>query len=156
MSISIDQIKKLRTQTKAGIMEVRQALEETNGDMEAAKQWLQKRGLDKAAKKADRETGDGLIGVYVHAGGKIGAMVKLGCETDFVAKTEEFQTVAREVAMQVASMNPENIEELLKQSYIRDSKKTIEDLVKETIAKLGENVKILEMSRLEIEQTPVC
>jgi elongation factor Ts len=149
MAVKLSQIKQLRKETKAGMMEVRKALEETNGDLEKAKEWLQKRGMDKAAKKADRETGDGWIGSYVHAG-KVAAMVKLACETDFVAKTEDFQALAREVAMQVASMNPESVEELLQQSYIRDSKKTIEDLIKEAIAKMGENIQVVEITRMAI------
>ncbi|NMC35799.1 translation elongation factor Ts [Candidatus Beckwithbacteria bacterium] len=150
MSISVDQIKKLRAQTKAGVMEVRQALTESNGDIAKAKDWLRKKGLDKAAKKADRETGDGLVTAYIHAGGQIGALVKLGCETDFVAKTSEFQTLASEIAMQIASMEPKDVKQLLAQSYIRDSKKTIDDLIKEAIAKLGENIQIIEFKRLAI------
>lgn len=149
MKIDLKMIKQLREETKAGIVEVKKALTESDGDMKKAKEWLVKRGLDKAAKKADRETGDGWIGNYVH-GGKVAALVKLSCETDFVAKTDEFQALAREIAMQVASMNPENIEELLKMSYIRDSKKTIEDLVKEGIAKMGENIQVTEFSRMAI------
>ena len=149
MAVDVKQIKQLRSETKAGIVEVKKALTETNGDMAKAKEWLVKRGLDKAAKKADRETGDGWIGSYVH-GGKVAALVKLSCETDFVAKTDDFQDLAREIAMQVASMNPESVEELLKQNYIRDSKKTIEDLVKEGIAKMGENIVVSEMIRMAI------
>ncbi|MGI5827950.1 MAG: translation elongation factor Ts [Patescibacteria group bacterium] len=156
MKVTIDQIKKLRIETRAGVMEVRQALTESNSDMEKAKEWLRQKGLDKAAKKSDRETGDGLVEAYVHTGGKVGALVKLTCETDFVARTEEFQKLAREIAMQVASMNPENVEELFKQTYIRDAKRTIEDLVKEAIAKLGENIKVDSFTRLAIEQTSTC
>jgi len=150
MSISIDHIKKLRAETKAGVMEVRKALEEAKGDMAEAKKWLISQGLVKAAKKADRETGEGLIVSYIHNGGKVGAMVKLGCETDFVANTEEFQTLGKEIGMQIASMNPETIEELLKQDYIRDGSKTIDALIKESIAKIGENIVVLEMKRMEI------
>ncbi|PIP52838.1 translation elongation factor Ts [Candidatus Beckwithbacteria bacterium CG23_combo_of_CG06-09_8_20_14_all_34_8] len=149
MTISIDQVKKLRAETKAGVMEVRKALEQSKGDMKKAKKWLIEQGLSKAAKKADRETGDGLIAAYIH-NGQIGALVKVGCETDFVAKTEEFQTLCKEIAMQVASMNPESIEELLAQAYIRDSKQTINDLIKSAIAKIGENIVVLEIKRMEI------
>jgi len=147
--ISMDQIKKLRLETKAGVMEVKKALEESKGDMEKAKKWLIEQGLAKAAKKADRETGEGLVYAYVH-GGKIGAMVKVGCETDFVAKTEEFVSLCKEIAMQVASMNPQTIDELLNQAYIRDPKQTIGDLVKAAIAKIGENIVVLEMKRMVI------
>lgn len=150
MAVSLDLIKKLRKETKAGVMEVRKALEEGKGDFDKAKKWLVKRGLDKAAKKADREIAEGTVASYVHNTGKVAAIVKLGCETDFVAKTEDFQELAKEIAMQVASMNPENVEELLKMSYIRDSKKTIDDLVKAAIAKLGENIQVVEFSRLAI------
>lgn len=150
MNISIDQIKKLRADTKAGVMEVKKALEEAKGDMEKAKKWLIEQGLSKAAKKADRETGDGLIISYIHNGGKVGAIVKLGCETDFVANTEEFQTLGKEIAMQIASMNPESIDDLLVQAYIRDPKQSINDLIKSAIAKIGENIVVLEMKRMEI------
>jgi elongation factor Ts len=150
MEISTDLIKKLRKQTKAGLMDVSKALQESNGDLEKAKKWLIKQGLSKAAKKADRKTSDGLVESYIHNGGKVGSMVKLACETDFVAKTEDFQKLAREIAMQIASMNPKDVKELLAQAYIRDSKKTIEDLVKEAIAKLGENIQIIEFKRMEI------
>jgi len=131
------------------MMECKKALEETNGDINLAIDELRKKGLSKAAKKADRETGDGLIAAYIH-NGQIGALVKVGCETDFVAKTEEFQTLCKEIAMQVASMNPESIEELLAQAYIRDSKQTINDLIKSAIAKIGENIVVLEIKRMEI------
>jgi len=150
MNISIDQIKKLRADTKAGVMEVKKALEEAKGDMDKAKKWLIEQGLSKAAKKADRETGDGLIISYIHNGGKVGAIVKLGCETDFVANTEEFQTLGKEIAMQIASMNPESIDDLLVQAYIRDPKQSINDLIKSAIAKIGENIVVLEMKRMEI------
>jgi elongation factor Ts len=150
MSVSIDQIKQLRSQTKAGIMEARQALTESDGDIKKAKEWLIKKGFDKAAKKADRETGEGIIEAYIHSGGRIAAMVKLACETDFVARTDDFKTLAREIAMQIASMNPKNVKALLKQAYIRDNQKTIGDLINETIAKLGENVVLKDFCRMEI------
>lgn len=150
MAISIDLIKKLREETKVGIADVKRALEQNGGDLEKAKVWLSEQGISKAAKKADRETGEGVVVSYIHAGGRIGALVKIGCETDFVANNEDFLSLAKEIAMQVASMDPENVAELEKQSYIRDPKKTIEDLVKEAIAKIGENIKILEFNRMEI------
>ena len=146
----MDQIKKLRQQTQAGVMEAKKALEESRGDMKKAKEWLKKRGLDKAAKKADRETGEGVIETYIHTNSRVGAMVKLTCETDFVARTKEFKTLAKELAMQVASMNPKDIDELLAQDYIRDSSKKIADLVKEAIAKLGENIKVDDFCQMRI------
>ncbi len=150
MKITIDQIKKIRQETKAGVMEIRTALKESKGDMVKAKDWLRKRGLDKAKKKAQRETGDGMIASYIHNGGRVGALVKLACETDFVAKTDDFQVLGKEIAMQVASMEPKTVIELQNQAYIRDPKKTIEDLIKDTIAQLGENIQIKEFCRLNI------
>ena len=150
MKTSLDQIKKLRAETKAGVMDVRQALAETNGDVAKAKAWLVKKGLDKATQKADRETKEGLVEAYIHTGGKVGAMVKLSCETDFVARTEEFKRLARELAMQVTSMDPKNIDELLNQEYIRDASKKVRDLINETIAKVGENIKVEEIKRMGI------
>lgn len=148
MTVKMDDIKKLREESGAGIMDVRKALEESKGEMNKAREFLKKRGLEKADKKAGRETGVSRVASYVHFNGKVGALVKLSCETDFVAKTEDFEQLGKEVAMQVASMNPENVEELLAQDYLRDSSKTIEQLVKEVSGKTGENVKIAEIVRL--------
>ncbi len=149
MAIDINLIKQLREETGAGIADCRIALEESDGDMAEAKEVLLKKGMERADKKADRETKAGLIYSYIH-NGRVGAMVEVGCETDFVAKTDDFVNLCKEVAMQVASMNPENVEELLKQAYIRDTKKTMEDLVKETIGKLGENIQVRRMVRFEL------
>ena len=111
---------------------------------------LKKRASEIAAKKADRETGEGLIEAYIHGGGKVGVLVELLCETDFVAKTDEFKHLAREVAMQVAAMNPTDVETLLKQEYIRDSSQTIEQFVKAVIGKLGENITVKRFIRFEL------
>lgn len=142
MAITVDQIKKLRDETGAGIMDVRKALTESEGDTAKAKQWLEKKGIKRAAEKADRETGAGYVFSYVHFNGKVGSLVKMVCETDFVAKTEDFQVLGKEIAMQVASMKPENVEELLKQDYLRDSSKTIEGMIKALSGKTGENIKV--------------
>jgi len=142
-------ILKLRKETGAGVMDAKDTLQQLGGDYEKAKAELMKLGLAKAAKKADREVKAGLVESYIHTG-RVGSLVKVSCETDFVAKTDEFKKLAKELAMQVSAMDPENIEELLKSAYIRDSKKSIEDLVKETIAKVGENIQIAEFSRFEI------
>lgn len=150
MTVNIDLLKKLREETQASIADCRMALEETAGDFEKAKEWLRKRGLERAGKKADRETAEGVIEAYTHSGGKVGAMVEVLCETDFVARTDEFKNLAHEIAMQVAAMNPESTEALLKQDYIRDNSKTIEDLVKETIAKVGENIIVKRFARIAI------
>lgn len=144
-----ESILKLRNETGAGVMDAKNALEEFLGDYTKAKEKLLKLGLAKAAKKADREVKAGLVESYIHTG-RVGALVKVSCETDFVAKTDEFKMLAKEVAMQVSAMDPENVEELLKSAYIRDSKKSIEDLVKETIAKVGENIQVTEFARFEV------
>ncbi len=143
-------LKKLRSETSASIADCRAALEETENNLEKAKEWLKKRGLEKAEKKADRETSQGIVESYIHAGGKVGVLLVLLCETDFVAKTDEFKNLARELGMQVAAMKPENLSELLKQDYIRDSSMTIEGLIKTVIGKLGENITLKEFTRYEI------
>jgi elongation factor Ts len=147
--VSVDDIKKLRELSGAGIADCREALEATKGDMNKASEYLAKKGVEKAVKKGDRETRNGLVFSYVH-GGKIGVVVNILCETDFVTKTEDFQNLGREVALQIASMDPKNVEELLEQANIRDSKVTISDMVKNVIGKLGENIKIGEFARIKI------
>ncbi|MCL6096524.1 MAG: translation elongation factor Ts [Patescibacteria group bacterium] len=143
-------LKQLREETSASIADCRIALEESGGDYKKASAWLKKHGIEKAEKKADRETSQGLVEAYVHQNGKVGVLVEVLCETDFVARTDEFKSLCHEVAMQVAAMNPKNVETLLKQEYIRDGSLTISDLVKSAIGKLGENIVIKEFSRLEI------
>ena len=149
MAIDVSLIKQLREETQAGVADCRAALEEAKGDIKQAKENLRKKGFERAAKKGDRVTNAGLIEAYVH-GGRVASLVEIMCETDFVARTDEFKTLAHEVAMQVASMNPKDAEELSKQEYIRDSSKTIEMLLKETIAKLGENIVLGRITRLEL------
>ncbi len=148
MTITVDQIKALREETGAGIMDVRRALNDSDGDVQKAKEWITKKGLARAAEKSDRETSEGFVFSYVHFNGKVGALVKLACETDFVARTDDFQNLGREIAMQVASMKPESVEDLLKEDYLRDSSKTIEQLVKSVAGKTGENVRIVAISSL--------
>ncbi|MBI2032231.1 MAG: translation elongation factor Ts [Candidatus Levybacteria bacterium] len=150
MNISIDQIKQLREETAASIADCRKALEESNGDYKKTLEWLKKRGIEKAEKKADRETPQGIVEAYVHGNGKIGVLITLLCETDFVARTDEFKALAHEIALQVSAMNPKNVESLLAQEYIRDPQMTIEQLVKQTIGKLGENIAVREFIRLEL------
>jgi len=151
MKISIEDVKKLRIKTGAGIADCRKALEESDGDFKKAEGLLKSWGLEIASKKKDRATGQGLVETYIHSGGKVGAMVEVNCETDFVAKTDEFINLAHEVAMQIAAMDPADVEELSKQEYIRDSSKTIDDLVKEVITKVGENIAIKRFIRFELE-----
>lgn len=156
----MDKIKELRELTGAGIMDAKRAIEEVEnsrtrelkGDeiIELAKKIIEARGLAKAAKKSDRSTAAGRVYSYIHATGKVGAMVEIACETDFVADNADFVTLCKEVAMQIASMNPAGVEELLAMDYIRDGSKKIEDLVKALIAKTGENMKIVRFSRFEL------
>lgn len=143
-------IKKLRDETQASIADCRKALEETKDDYDKALGWLKKHGIEKAEKKANRETSQGLVESYIHQNGKVGALVKVLCETDFVARTDEFKNLCHEVAMQVAAMNPKDVATLLKQDYIRDGSFTIESLVKSVIGKLGENIVIKSFQRIEI------
>lgn len=150
MAINIEQLKQLREETGAGVMDVRRALEESNGDLDKARKWIKEKAVKIAEKKSDRETSEGVVGSYVHTTGKVAGMVALACETDFVARTEDFKNLARELSMQVASMSPENIEEFLKQPYIREPKKTIADLIKETAGKVGENIVVKNMVRMTV------
>ena len=195
MAVSTQAIKELRAQTGAGMMDVKRALDETEGDLEKAAALLRERGIAKAAKKADRAATEGLIGTYVHHNGKIGVMVELNCETDFVARNEQFQELARNLAMHVAMAAPQyvsrdqvpedqvaaeradlekqaaaegkpaNVVEkivegrmgkffaeicLLEQPYIKDDKKTIDTLLKEAIATIGENIQVGRLARIAI------
>ena len=165
MEITLDQIEELREASGAGVMDCKRALEASDGDVQKAKKYLAEQGLASAAKKAHRETAQGVIESHIHAG-RIGALVEVNCETDFVARTEEFQGLAREIAMQIVAMNPLAITEddelppeadlrgdevvLLKQAYIRDASKTIQDLINETIAKTGENIQVKQFQRFEL------
>jgi elongation factor Ts len=149
MNISLDLLKKLRSDTSAGVSDCRQALEDAEGDYAKAKKLLMERGIEKAAKKADRATGAGLIESYVH-GGRVGVLVEVRCETDFVARTDEFKALIHEIALQIAAMNPKDVKALLKSEYIRDPGLTMEALIKQTIAKLGENITIAKFHRMEI------
>lgn len=147
---TIDQIKKLREKTGAGIMDCRKALDESKGDGQKAEELLTKWGIEKSEKKAGRETKAGIVDSYIHAGGKVGVLVELLCETDFVARTAEFKNLAHELCLQIASMNPKDAKTLLAQEYIRDPKLTIEKLVKQVIGKLGENITIPRFIRFQL------
>ena len=145
--INIDLIKRLREETGVAIIRIREVLEAVKGDEKKALVILKKEGLEKAEKREGRETSQGKIFVYAHHTGKIVGIVELLCETDFVAKTEVFENVGRDLAMQVASMGVENFE---KQDFVKDPGKKISDLVKEVIAKTGENVKLGRVERIEL------
>lgn len=195
MSVDTSLVKELRERTGAGIMECKQALLDAGADTERAIELLRERGIARAARKQSREAKCGLVYCYTHAGSQVGSMVELNCETDFVARTEDFQALAKEVAMQVAAMAPEYVAEtdvpepvlqkekefyrrqtleegkpetvvdrivegklskfydracLLRQPYIKDDKKTVADLIKETIAKVGENVVVGRFARFRV------
>lgn len=197
MEITAAMVKELREQSGAGIMECKNALKETEGNIEEAIVALRKKGMAKADKKGDRAAGDGTIGAYIHAGGKIGVLLKLHCETDFVANTPDFQELNKDISMHIAaakprfvsrdevteeilaqereiaahqareSGKPENIidkivtgkmekfyEEncLLEQPFIKDTEKSIQELIKEKIAKLGENITVGQFTRMEISR----
>lgn len=149
MAVNIEDLKKLREETGAGIADCREALEEAKGDMKKAKEVIKKKGLDKASSKAEREVKQGLVETYSH-GGKVGVLVELLCETDFVAKTEDFKSLAHELALQIASMKPESVADLLDQEYIRDNSQKVDDLVKAAIGKLGENIQIGRFERIAL------
>ena len=134
-------VKKLREMTGAGVMEVKKALEEAAGDFEKAVIIINERGLAKAEKKAERVTGAGAFTTYIH-NERIAVLLELRCETDFVARLEDFRNLGKEVALQIAAMDPSSVEELLSQPYIKDSNMTVEALIKGVVAKTGENVQI--------------
>jgi elongation factor Ts len=195
LASTIEKIKQLREETAAGMMDVKRALEESDGDMEGARRVLRERGQAIAAKKSGRETNQGLIEAYIHFNGRVGVLVEVNCETDFVARTPEFKEFARNVALHVASMSPlcvspedipaEALEEersiaekqaagmgkpeeimrrivegrlqkwaseqaLLTQPYVKEPEKTVGDLLKETIQKVGENVVVRRFTRYEL------
>ncbi len=194
-SITTEMVKQLREKTGAGMMDCKKALEETGGDSDKAIEYLRKKGAATAAKRADKETNQGVVEAYIHAGGRIGSMVELNCETDFVAKTPEFKQLAHDIAMQIAAMSPNyisreqitketidkeleiyksqasnegkpaNIAEkiaqgrldkfyqevvLMEQSFIKDSGKTIKDLIDEQTAKVGEKISIRRFHRYHL------
>ncbi|MPZ98101.1 MAG: translation elongation factor Ts [Dehalococcoidia bacterium] len=163
--VTADDVKRLRDETGAGVMDSKRALEEANGDFDRARSILREQGIASAAKRADRATSEGLVEAYIHAGGRIGALVEVQCETDFVGRTDTFRQLARDVAMQVAAMNPVALtpEEvpadavgkpednaLLTQTFIKDGSKSIGDLVQDVIASTGENVRIARFARFEL------
>jgi elongation factor Ts len=195
MTVSIEQIKELREVSGAGIMDVRKALEETNGDFDKAKEILREKGLATAAKRADRESFEGVVELYSHGDGRVGVMVEVNCETDFVARSENFGTFAHELALQIAAASPRYIREedipeevleeererarrlgmdegkpenvierivegrlakfkdevcLLQQPYIRDDEMTVEQLLLDHVASIGENIVIRRFVRWEL------
>ncbi len=165
MQSSTDIIKKLREQTGAGIMDCKKALSEAGGNIDKALEILEQRGLAIARKKAQRVADQGIVEAYIHMGGKIGVLVEVNCETDFVARTDEFKELAHNIALQIAAMSPQFVSPdelpesidgepetlcLLSQPYIKDPNKTVKSLIDETIAKVGENIRIRRFARFEV------
>lgn len=149
MAINAQDVQKLRDITGAGFMDCKRALTDASGDFEQAKKLLQERGLKVAEKKASRTTGAGLLESYVH-NSRVGVLLELRCETDFVAHSDPFKILSKDLAMQIAAMNPASVDDLLKQPFIKDVGMTIEDLIKSVIAKVGENTKVERFCRYEI------
>jgi elongation factor Ts len=165
LAVTVNDIKTLRESTGAGIMECKEALEESQGDQNKAMDVLRTKGFAQAAKRSGRDTTEGVVEAYIHTGGRVGALVELGCETDFVARTPDFKDLAHTLAMQVAAMAPEYVGDgdhpeedtrpiiqvdLLQQPFIKDSSQQIGELIKELAAKVGENVKVVRFSRLAL------
>lgn len=165
MANTVESIKILRDRTQAGIMNCKEALQKTSGDIDRAEEILRKEGIAKAAKKSSRDTEQGIVGSYIHAGGKIGAIVEVNCETDFVARTDGFKELVHNLSMQIAAMAPLYVDEsdpgfdasqdaeqvcLIKQNFIKDPSKNIETLVNEAVGKLGENIRIRRFSRFAL------
>ena len=165
MEVTVELVRALREQTGAGVMECKKALVDSGGDLEKATDSLRQKGIAQVAKRSDRATTEGVIEAYVHTGGRVAAMVELGCETDFVARTPEFRGLAHDLAMQVAAMAPAYVDEqemeegdtrpvaqvsLLKQPFIKGNGSSVEDTIRELAAKVGENVRVLRFTRLAL------
>ncbi|MBM2826476.1 MAG: Translation elongation factor EFTs/EF1B dimerization [Dehalococcoidia bacterium] len=164
MEISASTVRELRERTGAGVMDCRRALEDAAGDIDKATDVLRQNGLARAEKRASRVASQGLVDTYLHAGGRIGAMVELNCETDFVARSDYFHQLAHDIAMQVAAANPTYIGDddippasdvnpedcLLLQPFIKDPGKQVKDIITDVIAKTGENIKVRRFSRFEL------
>ena len=165
MEVTVELIRTLREKTGAGIMECKVALDANQGDIEQATEALRIKGVAQVAKRVGRDTNQGLVEAYVHTGGRVGAIVELGCETDFVARTAEFKDLAHDIAMQIVAMDPVYLDKneiqeednrpvaqvaLLQQPFIKDNSSSVEEVVQEIAAKLGENVRVLRFSRLAL------
>jgi len=147
--ISIEEVQKLREETGAGVMDCKNALKDANGNFDEAMKLIKERGLLKAASKSSRGTNAGLLHAYIH-NGRVGVLIEVHCETDFVARSEPFQNMVQELVMQIAAMNPQDVDELLAQPYVRDPKMTVDQFVKDNIALVGENIRVERFSRFEL------
>ena len=145
-------VKQLREDTGAGMMDCKKALDQADGNYEQAKELVRQKGLANAEKKSDRETKEGYIASYVHATNKVAALVEILCETDFVARNDEFQAMARDVALHVVAMNPETVPALLAEQFVKDPSVTIEELVKGVSGKIGEKFVVNRFIRYEVGQ----
>jgi elongation factor Ts len=142
-------IQKLREETGAGVMDCKKALEEAGDNFELAKELIEKKGIAKAEKKAERITGAGLLESYIH-NGRIGVLLELRTETDFVAKSEPIKELVRDLALHISAMDPDSVDTLMKQPYVKDESKTVEEVIKGAIAKVGENLKVSRFARYQI------
>lgn len=152
MTITSADVQKLREATGAGIMACKKALEAAEGDFNKAVDLMKAQGATIAAKKSGRTAKEGLVETYVHGGGRIGVLVEVNCETDFVARNPEFKELAHDIAMQISAMNPVNVEELMEQDFIKDSSLKINKLVESKITKLGENIQVTRFTRYGLGQ----
>jgi len=165
MKVPTESLRELRSRTSAGMLECKKALLQAGGDVEKAVDVLRCRGLSVAQKKKERVTTEGIIEAYIHHTGKIGTLVELNCESDFVARTDEFRQLARDIAMQIAATSPQfiTIEEipekeefdpqtacLVNQPFIREPTRSVQEIINQTIAKVGENIKVSRFTRFEI------
>jgi elongation factor Ts len=165
MAVSVQAIKELRELTGVGMLDCKNALEEANGDLDKAKQILRRRGIAVAEKRAGRETAQGLVEAYIHPDGRLGALVELNCETDFVARTDEFKALAHDLAMQVAATEPRYVSPdelppdsdgdprdlcLLAQPFIKDPNRSVQDMINDSIAKTGENIRVRRFQRFHL------
>ena len=146
----LDKVKKLRESTGLSFNEIKKAIDESGEDETKALETLQRLGVLMAAKKASREVKEGVISTYIHSTKKLGVMVELLCETDFVARNSEFQALAYDLALHIAALKPADLEELLGQEFVKDPSKTIRDIINQSVAKLGENIQVGHFTIFEI------
>ena len=147
---NLEQIKKIREMLGSGVVEIKKALDEAEGDEKKAIEILRKNSQSKAAKKSDREAGEGAVVSYIHPNNKLGVIIKLYCESDFVARNADFLELAKDLAMHICAMNPENNDALLAQPFVKNPEQTVGDLINEKIAKIGENIRVGEFFRVEL------
>jgi elongation factor Ts len=146
----MDDIKQLREETGVSLMKCKAALEEAGGDMDKAREILREQGAKAAAKKADRDLNSGIVASYIHPNNSIGVLLKLACETDYVAKNEDFVELANDINLHIAAMMPETVEDLSEQPFVKNPEITIEKLIEEKTLKIGERIEVAEFTRYEV------